>query len=321
MNRPGLTTARALFAVLLIVAPTWTAPAWAAPSRDPEATIVDDLVVTAREAGPAWWRVSKGASVVWVLGVPVGLPKGYKWDTRFLDAHLVGAHQAITPPVSTASLFSIPAILSLRGKMKTPAPLEDSLPPDLRARFIAGARALGQDPGKYDRWNGLYAGFLMVSDFRKAGRMDNFDPMPAIDHAVRAHGLRPKPAAVYKAMPILKEGVAELNAEVEQACLSDALDEIEGGRDRQVRAAQGWGRGDVRVALNGGFGFDHCMNMLPEGARLARQAMADEAGAIAAVLDQPGAAVAVLPLRPLLAQGGVLEQLRAKGYAIRTPDR
>ena len=310
-----------IFAASLITMPASASPASTAAPRDPEATVVDDLVVTAREAGPAWWRVSKGASVVWVLGVPFGLPRGYRWDTRYLDLHLVGARQAITPPVGAASLFSIPAILSLRGKMKTPAPLEDSLPPDLRARFIAGAHALGQDLGKYDRWNGLYAGFLMISDFRKAGRMNNFDPMPAIDHAVRAHGLRPKPAAVYKAMPILKAGVAELNAEVEQACLSDALDEIEGGRDRQLRAARGWGRGDVRAALTGAFGFDHCMNMLPEGARLARQAMADEAGAIAAALDQPGAAVAVLPLRPLLAQGGVLEQLKAKGYVIRTPDR
>ena len=316
MIRSGRAVLQALVAASLIAA-----PAQAAPSRDPEATVVDDLIVTAREAGPAWWRVSKGSSVAWVLGVPVGLPGGYKWDTRYLDLHLVGARQAITPPVSTASLFSIPALLSLRGKMKAATPLEDSLPAELRARFVAGARALGQDPSRYDRWNGLYAGFLMISDFRKAGRMDNFDPMPAVNRAVRAHGLSAKPAAVYKAMPILKAGVAELNVEIEQACLSDALDEIEGGAERQRRAAEGWGRGEVRLALTAAFGFDHCMNMLPEGARLARQAMADEAGAISSALDQPGQVVVVLPLRPLLAQGGVLEQLKVKGYAIRTPDR
>ena len=35
--------------------------------------------------------------------------------------------------------------------------------------------------------------------------------------------------------------------------------------------------------------------------------------------DMPGHAVAVVPLRPLLAQGGVLDQLRAKGFTVTTP--
>ena len=320
MTRPGLIALHLVVAASLIAAPTHAQRPSAAAPRDPEATVVDDLVVTAKFGGPAWWRVSKGNSVAWVLGVPIGLPRGFKWDTRYLDAHLAGARQMITPAVSTAGLFSIPAILSLRGKMKSRTPLEDTLTPDLRARFVAGARALGQDPSRYDHWNGLYAGFLMISDVRKASRTDNFDPLPEIDHAARAHGLSPKPAAVYKAMPILKAGVAELNVEVEQACLAEALDQVDGGPQRLRRAGEGWARGDVKLALTAPFGFDHCLNMLPEGARIARQAMADEAGAIGAALERPGVSVVVLPLRPLLAQGGVLEQLAAKGYVVRAPD-
>jgi len=37
------------------------------------------------------------------------------------------------------------------------------------------------------------------------------------------------------------------------------------------------------------------------------------------ILKSPGHAIAVVPMRTLLAQGGVLDQLRAKGYQVKTP--
>jgi hypothetical protein len=46
---------------------------------------------------------------------------------------------------------------------------------------------------------------------------------------------------------------------------------------------------------------------------------ADQVAAIEAALKKPGHAVAVVQLRPLLAKGGVLDQLRAKGYQVKTP--
>ncbi|MCW5758713.1 MAG: HAD-IC family P-type ATPase, partial [Phenylobacterium sp.] len=46
---------------------------------------------------------------------------------------------------------------------------------------------------------------------------------------------------------------------------------------------------------------------------------ADTAAAIAAALKQPGHAIALVPLRPLLAQNGVLERLRGQGFTVKTP--
>ena len=311
-----------LAAVLAIVmAPLSAAAEGAPPPGDPEAAVVQELIVTARLPGPAWWRVGKGESAVWVLGVPIGLPKGFKWSTRALDQHLAGARLVIFPAVSTASVFDIPALLSLRGKMKSRTPIEASLPPDLRARFVADAQALRRSPGRYDHWNGLVAGLLMFGDFLKTTRTDIREPFASIERAARDHGLKPRPAATYKGMPLLKAGAQQLNPAIEQACLTEALDDIEGGPDRQSRAADGWARGDVRAALAGSSGFNHCLNLLPTGAEASRRSMHDEAGAIAAALDAPGSAVAVLPLRQLLAQDGVLEQLKARGYEIRAPDR
>ena len=311
---------RAASLVLLAVLASTTPRAQAVP-RDPEATVVDELVVTARVGGPAWWRVSLGDGAVWILGVPPGLPKGFAWDTKGLDMRLAGARGVITPAIGKANLLDIPALLHLRAMMKSKTPLEDTLPTDLRERFLAGAHALGRDPSRYDHWNAFYAAALMLDDFRKTSGLDIFAPMPAITRAVRAHGLKPAPAATYKALPVIRLGVAQLDREVEQSCLAEALDEIAGGRERQVRAAEGWNRGEIGLALTAAVGFDHCLNMLPEGAFLSRKSMADEASAIGTALAQRGAVVAVMPLRQLIAEDGVLEQLKAKGYSIRTPDR
>ena len=313
-------TSRAL-AVVIVLASVAASPVRAAQLSDPEAIIVKELVVTARATGPAWWRVSKGDSVVWVLGVLPGLPKGAKWDARVLNQHLAEAHQVIFPAISTAGLFDIPAMLGLRAKMKSRTPLEDQLPPDLRARFAAAVQVLNQKPSRYDRWNGAFAGLTMVGDFNRQVGLDYVALMPSIVRAARAHGLKPKVAAIYKGIGFLKAGANELNEAIEQECLSEALDEIEGGTERQRLAAEGWARGDVKLALTGSTGFNHCLNLLPAVAQVARRSMGDEAAAIGAALQQPGASVAVLPLRQLLAEDGVIEQLKAKGYAVRTPDQ
>ena len=44
-----------------------------------------------------------------------------------------------------------------------------------------------------------------------------------------------------------------------------------------------------------------------------------EVEALANLLKTPGHAVAIYPIRGLVAEGGVLEQLRARGITVRTP--
>ncbi|MFM8941742.1 MAG: hypothetical protein ACKOEY_17520 [Phenylobacterium sp.] len=40
---------------------------------------------------------------------------------------------------------------------------------------------------------------------------------------------------------------------------------------------------------------------------------------IRATLARPGVALAVVPLRPLLSEGGVLDRLRREGFTVETP--
>jgi hypothetical protein len=284
---------------------------------DPEAHLVDELVVTAPSGGPAWWRVSRGDSTVWILGTPSSLPKGFAWDQRLLDRRLGAAREVILPPVATAGVFDVFGALSARAKMRGPAPLEVRAPPALRTGFLASAARLGRTPGDYDRWNGVMAGIMMSTDFRKGAGLDIFAPLPAIRRAAARRHVPVAFAATYKFMPVLKVGMREFTPPVEWACLGSAIEEIEGGSAPFAKAAQGWATGDVKAALLAPRGFESCFNAIPAGADMARRSMTDDTAAIEKALASPGQAVAVVSLRTLLAEGGVLSQLRAAGYEVK----
>ena len=104
--------------------------AMAAPSglEDPEGVVVQELVVRAG-AGPAWWTVERGGSVVHILGLPdEPVPKGLKWDQRTLQRLLAGSSVLIVPVEAKWGLLDIPTAMGWRAKLKSHAPMEQGLP-------------------------------------------------------------------------------------------------------------------------------------------------------------------------------------------------
>ena len=105
---------------------------------DPDATLVEELVVTARLPGPAWWRVSNGTSTVYVLGAPTVAPKRQQWDRLQFDRHLQGANAVILPFTGLkVKLAGAPGAAISYLRLKSSKPFEDSLDPTERARFAA----------------------------------------------------------------------------------------------------------------------------------------------------------------------------------------
>jgi hypothetical protein len=291
----------------------------APPPEDPQGQLVQELVVHARLPGPAWWRVSSGASTLWVLGVPAALPRGLKWDQTVLQRRLAKTGRLILPPTASFGPFDIFAAFGVAAKFRTPAPFEPTLPADLAARYAADAALLRQSPGHYDRWKPAAAGLIMVADFRKQAGLDANQPLNAIKAAASRQGVRAQPAATYPALPMARTLAAELSEPVNLACLTDALQEIEAGAGRVRAAAAAWAAGDVAGALTAERGYERCLAALPNGADLMRQTTADQTQALARALKSPGVSMAVVELRALLSQGGVLDRLRALGYVVQTP--
>ncbi|HZZ70056.1 MAG TPA: TraB/GumN family protein [Phenylobacterium sp.] len=290
-------------------------PPAAPPPADPGGAIVSELVVQAREPGPAWWRVEGKGSVVYILGLPDGaVPRGIAWDRSVLR-RLTGANAVIGPPGFTAGLGDLFGVLRLRAELKSKGPMEASLPQPLAQRYAAAMARTGRRPGEWSGWQPMAAGAFLL----RASR-DHWQSIePQVRGVARRQGLRVTSSARYPALPLARAAMAGMTPAVQQQCLGWALDDVEAGEAPARRAAEGWARGDVAVALTEPRGFDRCLLVLTGGAELWNRMARDEADDIAAALGKPGHAVALVGLRRLLAQNGVVARLEAKGLTVKGP--
>jgi len=301
--------------VLALVAPGL---ARAQDAEDPEANLVEELVVSAKLPGPAWWRVSDADTTIYILGTLNALPKGATWDTSVLDRRLDGAFALILPPQGRAGVSDIPAMLALRGKLKSDQPL-DQAAPELAPRLARVRAQLGKGPDSYEGWNPLGAGMLIGIDYQKQTRLDGGEPDRTVLRLARKHRVKSRTAGVYKAMPMVKTAVRGHSEAAGRLCLEGVLSEVEAGTGAVRAAARAWAEGNVRGAISGPRNFQRCVRGLPGMADLEQKATADEVAALAQALKTPGHAVALYSMRGLVAQGGVLDQLQDRGFTVRTP--
>ena len=287
---------------------------------DPEATVVEAFVVVARDAGPAWWRVSDDDTTVYILALPDGpLPADVKWDTRGLERRLRGSNALVGGGRSyKLGLRNIGLLLSLRRTLRAKRSLEDDLPVSLRARFVAAREAAGKDASHYAGWGPMVAGFMLVGDSRDGPR--GRDAEDQVRKAARKLRIRERQGEKHDAAPVLREFKAGLTSDIQTGCLEAALGDIEAGPGVAAEAARGWARGDVGAALKAPRGIEKCFLAVAGGETVWRQGVEDQAAAIAAELEKPGKAVAMVRLRPLIARGGVIARLEALGLEVEGPE-
>ena len=291
---------------------------------DPEANMVEELVVNARLPGPAWWKVSDADTTVYVLGVPAFVPNDLKVDESVFKRRVDGANVLIMGQEADVSVIRIIS-LALGGKryFLSERPMRETLSPELRARFEARQAALKRKPDQYDDMKPAFAGFLIANtsnegsisitlggatdrireiakgkDIEKQPRIQNL-PGYSLVGAIKTLGDAPQP--------------------LQELCLDAGLRQAESGQGGIKVTAERWARGEVREVVSADRGFSRCLASTPSIARELRDGQADAVKAISAALKTPGKAVAVIELRSLLAEGGVLEQLKAKGFTVTTP--
>lgn len=299
--------------------PSAPVPTQAPAVEDVEAQVIDGLVVTGRLPGPAWWRVSDQDTTVYVMGLPDALPKGMAWDQTILNRRLAGADRLITPPVyrATANPLSLPLLLFSAYRAVKADPASDPLPPELQARLKIAAETVGKNGEAYGRFRPWVAGLLLTSQYRRRVGLDYAEPLRTIRDAARRAKVEVAPAySVSDKASELVQQVKAVTDELGRACLDASVEEVEAG-DAAVRgAADAWAKGNVRIALAARRSSELCYGILPGAGSVKRVALGKEADAIAAALSRPGHAVAVLPLRAILAKDGVLDRLRARGYTV-----
>jgi uncharacterized protein YbaP (TraB family) len=285
---------------------------------DPDATLVEELVVRGRLPGPAWWRVSDADTTVYVLGVPSLAPKRMEWDRAIFERRLEGANVVILPFVNVRAKVggSIGTAFNLM-RLKSGGPFEERLDPGARARFVAARTRLGRDAKHYNTSNPLAAGVQLAIDYRDRSELTNMDPAKLVRLLAQRKGVKVVEKS-YDLGPQLG-GIIRTPASTGRICFDEVLAQVEAGPGVTLAAARAWAEGDVEGALQNERTYERCLAAVTGGRTYDERTKADEAAAIAGALKTPGHAIALVPLRPLLAQNGVLERLRAQGFTVKTP--
>ncbi len=286
--------------------------------NDPDSVLVEELVVVGRLPGPAWWTVSNGTTTVYVLGSPSLAPKHMTWDRAIFDRRLAGANVVILPfqDVHVTVLGSFGAAFNYL-RLKGGGPFEATLDPAARARFVAVRTRLGLPADHYGTKNPLAAGLVLATDYREKTGLTTSDPTKLIK-LLASHAKVPTSQKAYNLGPLMG-AVIRTPPAAGRACFDEVLAQAEAGPATTQEAARAWAKGDVRGALANERTYERCIALVPGAQAFDAQTKADQVAQIEQALKKPGHAIAVVPLRPLLAQGGVLDQLRAKGFTVTTP--
>jgi uncharacterized protein YbaP (TraB family) len=290
---------------------------------DPEANLVEELVVNARLPGPAWWKVSDADSTVYVLGVPALVPTNLTADDSVLKRRLDGANVLIMGQEADVSVMRVVG-LALGGKryFLTTAPMRQTLPQPLRERLETRLAAMKKPAGDMDDIKPAFAGFILANSKDGNLQITLGGVTDRIREIAKSKDLEKRPRIQNLPGYSLVDAVKTLGTALQplqELCLDAGLRQAESGEGGIRELSERWARGEVRAVVSADRGFSRCLASTPSIARELRDGQTDAVRAISAALQKSGKAVAVIELRSLLAEGGVLEQLKAKGFTVTTP--
>jgi uncharacterized protein YbaP (TraB family) len=289
---------------------------------------VDEIVVSGERPGPGMWHVHRGGAQLWILGSLAPLPRDITWRSKQVELVLQSTSQVL---VQKPFEISIPKVLwmlltkrslfILRGGKR----LKDVMPPPIHARFAALRAKVGEDPDKWERYRPIIAvAFLQQAAFHQVNLSMRLDLGAALRILAKNHGIRVeevKMASIGDAIDALET----LPPASENTCVEASLATLETGLPRLIERADAWATGDIErlEQLPPPEQIDVCRQAVDRGTGAAdlivrmRQSWMQ---AMEGYLGHDGTTVAVVNLDLLLERGGLLEQLRAKGYEIEGPN-
>ena len=306
MKSAILTLAAGLVLVAAPDARTQTVPAL---PEDPGAAVVEELVVQAKEPGPAWWVVTDGDSTVYILGMEGPIPPKPAWDRRWLDRRLKGANSLIL-----ADRWRISDRFNYRS-LRSDIPLETRLQEPLRSQFVAAREKLGQPAGRYAKWTPLFASMMLVGDSIPE---DWVSPADDVIEAARKAKVPIVAAPSKNVSEMVSKVFSNTDPALETTCLSAAVRSVE--RARPGTVAEGWARGDIAAAISGPRDYQGCNQLLNGGPQFWRAFFDDQARLIADGLKTPGHSVALVEISSMVAVEGILRKLEARGLEVTGPD-
>jgi len=279
--------------------------------------------------GPALWHLTRGNSPnnfseVWLLGMAGALPKDLDWNKQYVSELLDGSRAILMPPKADIALTDIAWFLIWHGsELSLPRGqrLEETLPVDLRARFVAVRDTVSGDADDYHTDIPIRAAMRLQQDLRKKADLSFGEPRNTVETLARRKRIPVAPVTRFAAMDAVRE-VLKLTPPQQQACLAQALEDVDWARGHANSAARAWAVGDIKTvkANYSEWRLGNCiMAAVQKFSDIDDRNIAEYVFAIDAALDKPGKTIAIIYMGPLLRKNGVLERLQARGIAIEGP--
>jgi uncharacterized protein YbaP (TraB family) len=283
--------------------------------------------VTGEHTGPGMWHVHRGAAQVWILGSMSPLPKGITWRSKQVEQVLDGTSQVLVQKPFEIGIARIlwlllteRSVLMVTGGKR----LKDVLPADLHARFAAQRAKYTDDPNKWERFRPLIAAaFLQQAAFHKVGLSTHLDLGAAMRALAKKHRVPVEEIKIAGVSDVM-EALKTLPAATENTCVAASLVTTEKDLPRLVDRAQAWADGNVEriEKLREPAEVDACRAALDTGvgaADLIARMRRTWLSTLETYLQKGGVTVAVMNIDMLLEPGGLLDELRAKGYEVDAP--
>lgn len=315
----------------------------------------EEIVVTGRLPGPPLWKVSNGDKVMWIFPYLGWIPKDMIWENERVARVIAESQEVIYAPEGRAGPSSLvrlnPINVVRAGRLfnrleRNPdgRSLKENLPPELYERFAALRARYFPESGIVN-WRPWRAGPMMMNYVRtQEGLVSGDDILKNIRHLVRRN--RDIKRTEISESVIIGDSFSEFAAraeafmqnmppEQEQLCFEQQVRHMEEDIDEMKSLANSWAQGYIDEFRNieryqVSLAFDElpaCSEVNMGGSSTEREMLA---GLVARLkqrwLDAAENALAtnistfaILGIPDLLAEDGLLSQLKAKGYEVQEP--
>lgn len=304
---------------------------------EPASSTIEEVTVSGEQPGPGLWKISKDGHVMWVLGALQPLPKKMSWRSRSVESAVAESQELLLVPQVDAGIGffrGMTLLPSMLGARKNPdaAKLQDVLPPDLYARWLAlKARYIGRDEG-IEEWRPIFAAReLYEKAIAKSALTTQSDVVPVVTKIAKRHGVK-----VIK--PTLEIEIDKPGQAIKQfkksslqdiACFTATLDRLETDLEAMRARATAWATGDVDTLRGLPYPdqFGACGAAILNSPVVQERGLQDVPQRVQSLwLEQAQAALArnevtfaVLPISQLLRAEGYISKLQALGYDVEAP--
>lgn len=293
----------------------------------------EEVLVSGERPGPPLWKVRQGDNTLYILAAISPTPKNLQWRSREVEAVLDRATAFVDTTRTTIGanikkigyLKAVGMALEFQSLRNNPdgKRLEDVLPADLNARFMAlKARYAPKDRSMLKRrpvfaaeelWsaavaqselnaaNGISGTIYQMALTRKINRsvvsVTVDDPRAALDE--------------FERIPI----------EAEIACMRSVLARFDTDLATARERAVAWAEGDVDALRTGARGAtrDACLDSFADTMQVAAKARDLRWQRLVEAVENHAVSLAVVNIDVLLQPGGFADRLRAQGYEVDEP--